>query len=250
MNGCLSWAPFSQILHKALHPTPKLSMALINWQNCQEFAALLCYYLGRPQEDAKCCSGPIASLKYFSSVLDLRPHRDIRRLHEQTFYWVSGKEEGEWCQAKDTALAVFTLWVGQEEGHRRIGSHASLPEGCLTGKKRTGKWGCWATSSKMTVSFVELRQGYSIFSTLQLQKWGRSLWHNIGVLKRVMVNLFDGPKITPYLETWETCKESPYFASEYYKLYLEKEYLGKCSWVITLCAPYTVQWKIVFYGFF
>lgn len=66
-NGCLSWAYFSEILHKVLHSTPKLPLALINWQNCQELAALVSYYLGRQQEDAKCCSGPIASLKYFSS---------------------------------------------------------------------------------------------------------------------------------------------------------------------------------------
>lgn len=42
--------------------------------------------------------------------------------------------------------------LGRRGGHRQIGSLASLPEGCITGRKRTGKWGCRATSSMMSVS--------------------------------------------------------------------------------------------------
>lgn len=73
-NGCLAWAHFSQTLLKVLHPTPKWLLALINWQNCQEFAALLCYYPGRQQ-------WPHCIFEVFFIILDLRPHRDIKRLH-------------------------------------------------------------------------------------------------------------------------------------------------------------------------
>lgn len=114
----------------------------------QEFVALLWECLGKWQEDAKCCSGPTASVTFFSSVLDLRPPRDIRRLHEQGFYWVRGEKEGEWCSAKDSLGHVYAVgW--QEEGQTN--------------------WKPWFTARGLFN-----REGMN-WQTEQLQAWQQSL---------------------------------------------------------------------------
>ena len=62
---------------------------------------------------------PHCIFEAFYIILDLRTHRDIRRLPEQGFYKVRGEEEGEWCLADGIALAMLAPWCGQEGGLQR-----------------------------------------------------------------------------------------------------------------------------------
>lgn len=166
VNGCLSWAHFSQILHKVLHPTPKWPLALIIWQNCQEFAALLCCYSGRQQEEAKCFSGPIESLKCFPSFWTWDITEILGDFMNGVFIELGERRKENGVQPMTQPWPCLFCGLGRRWSTDKL--EASFHCQRAVGKKSTGKWGCWATSSMVSVSFVELRQGYYIFSRLQL----------------------------------------------------------------------------------
>lgn len=128
-NHCLIWvhlgAHFSQILPRVVHPIPKGApspLALIDLLNSQGFAALLCYYLRRQQEDAKCCSGPIASLKHFTSFRTWDHTEILGDFMNRDFIKLGEKREESGAQLTAQPWPCWLYGVGRRGATEKAGA--------------------------------------------------------------------------------------------------------------------------------